>query len=59
MSIAGRFLCDRLVSVYDLIETCRPAKMKRSDAWDERGASIRRDLHPAQPSHAFGGWHPF
>jgi hypothetical protein len=32
MSIAVRFLCDRLVSAPDLIEIYRPAKMKRSDA---------------------------
>jgi hypothetical protein len=40
MSMAVRFLCDGLVSFADVIESGRLAKMKRSDACDERHASM-------------------
>src|ERR1700756_5621332 len=49
MSIAVRFLCDGLVRDADLIETCSPAKMKHSDACDERRASMPENcIDPSQ-----------
>src|SRR5437660_5663489 len=54
MSMAVRFLCDELVSFADVIESGRPAKMKRSDACDERHASVGRICTGLSEAMLFG-----
>src|ERR1700730_5643526 len=54
MSMAVRFLCDGLVSFADVIESGRLAKMKRSDACDERHASMGRTCTGLSEAMLFG-----